>query len=61
MNATKIFNSGAIIATPKGNSLRKNMSYDVEIVKIGPFVFSAQLSVLLDPLAEFFGDKTQAS
>jgi len=39
INATKNFNAVAIITTPKGNSLCKNTSYDVWIVKIGPPVF----------------------
>jgi len=32
INATKNFNAGPIIVTPKGNSLHKNTSYDVQIV-----------------------------
>jgi len=45
INATKKFNADAIIATPKGNSLRKkNTSDDVQIVNVGPPVF-AQLAL----------------
>jgi len=36
------------MVTPKGNSLHKNVSYDVQIVKVGRPIF-AQLTLLLSP------------
>jgi len=39
INATKNYNAGAIVATPKRQLLCKNTSYDVQIFKIGSPVF----------------------
>jgi len=36
------------LQTPKGNSLHKNASYDVQIIKIGPSIF-AQLMIYPNP------------